>query len=58
MKALQPIPDGFVERAPRPRRDNNERGGGNGNNRNGGGNQRHGGGNFRGPRRDNNRNND
>ena len=58
MKALQPKPDGYVERAPRPRRDNNERGGGNGNNRNGGGNQRHGGGNFRGPRRDNNRNND
>lgn len=57
MKALQPKPDGYVERAPRPRRDNNERGG-NGNNRNGGGNQRHGGGNFRGPRRDNNRNND
>lgn len=58
MKALQPKPDGYIERAPRPRRDNNERGGGNGNNRNGGGNQRHGGGNFRGPRRDNNRNND
>ena len=58
MKALQPKPDGYVERTPRPRRDNNERGGGNGNNRNGGGNQRHGGGNFRGPRRDNNRNND
>ena len=58
MKALQPKPDGYVERAPRPRRDNNERGGGNGNNRNSGGNQRHGGGNFRGPRRDNNRNND
>ena len=58
MKALQPKPDGYVEHAPRPRRDNNERGGGNGNNRNGGGNQRHGGGNFRGPRRDNNRNND
>ena len=58
MKALQPKPDGYVERAPRPRRDINERGGGNGNNRNGGGNQRHGGGNFRGPRRDNNRNND
>lgn len=58
MKALQPKPDGYVERAPRPRRDNNERGGGNGNNRKGGGNQRHGGGNFRGPRRDNNRNND
>ncbi len=57
MKALQPKPDGYVERAPRPRRDNNDRGG-NGGNRNGG-NQRHGGGNFRGPRRDNNnRNND
>lgn len=57
MKALLPKPDGYVERAPRPRRDNNDRGG-NGGNRNGG-NQRHGGGNFRGPRRDNNnRNND